>query len=301
MAGFTSSGTYTGAVLIKEAYEPGFIDAVYTNNDLLKLFPAPTAHQGGRYIDWIVRKAGNTSVEVFTEGANQPAAGNQSWVLAYVSPTYFRAMVQISGHARDAMKSAYLDGLDAEMVLAQEDIRDLMNTSFMGGTYGLELAVDAGSTYAGIARGSAAYWESTETAHSAALSYTGLIDLYETIRNNDKGGQPGLIVGPHNQLTNFYNLGGQPGLKVIDPTDPAKGYSSQSFNGVPFVGIGDMTDTVIAMLDMRPGQWATKIVRPFEVKTMAPSGDSDIYQISTAAALVCFNPAKHGKLTGVTA
>lgn len=298
---FTAGGSTQGALLIEEVYQPSVVEAVYINNEFLSLFPAPTQQVGGRYVNWLVHKGGNGSVEVFTEGQGSPNSGGQTYALAQVAWTYIRAMVEITGHARDALQSGYADGIEGEMTGAANDIRDLLNTSFMGGTYGLELAVDSGSTYAGIARGSAAYFESTETAVGGVLAFSNLIDLEEAIRDNDKGGRPKMIVCPWNQNTNIYNLGGQPAIKMIGAGDPAPNYTGQTFNGKPIVAVGDMTDTVIAMLDMSPGEFGVVQIRPFRVDFQGRGGDADVYQVSTGAAFVTYCPKHHGKLTGVTA
>jgi hypothetical protein len=298
---YQAAGAATGAILIQEQYEAQFREAVYKNGDLLALLPEPRPSSGGNYHNWIVHRGANGSVEVFTENQGQPVPGNQSWVAAQIAHTYFRAMIQVTGHAKDALRAHIVDGIEQETLMAIEDIKDLMNTSFMGGTYGLELAVDSTSTYAGIARGSAAYWESTETAHSAALTYTALINLKESIKDNDKGGRTTHWLMPNNQVTNLFNLSGQQAIKVIGPEDAMKGYSSQTIDGSPVVGLGDMTDTVIAAMDMRPGQIEAIVHRPFTVDYQGRSGDSDVYQISWAGCVPVYLPKNHGKLTAVTA
>jgi hypothetical protein len=219
-----------------------------------------------------------------------------------VSWTYFRVMLQITGHARDALGSAWLPAIEEEAILAREDLGDLITTSFMGSTYGIELAVDYGSTYAGVTRSGAAGWfESTETAHSAALSTDAMIDLQETIRNANKGGQPMISLGNLNQESNIYRLGGPHLITNQNPADKTPGLMQNRIAGTAYVSVPDFTTTVIMMLDMRPRNWAAKQIRPFSVKEMAPSGDSDIMQLSWGGALVCKQPRFQGKLTGVTA
>jgi len=295
---FTAGGATQGAVLIKEQYQAAVTDAVYINNQFAPLFRRQT-QQGGRYVNWIVHKSGNTSVEIFTEGQGTPNSGGQGYGLAQVAPTYIRAMVEVTGHAKDAMQSNYANGIDMEISSAANDMADLFTTSFLGGTYGLELAIDAGSTYAGIARGSAAYWESTETAHNAVLSFSGLQDLNEAIHDNDKGGNPKMVLCPWNQVTNVYNLGGMPFIKAAGPQDQAPSSLAPTWNGMPVTGIGDMTDTVIVLFD--PADCALVETRPFTVDFQGRSGDANVYQLSMAIAFVVWNPKLHGKLTGVTA
>lgn len=300
-AAFTAAGTTTGAALIKEIYMPSWIEGVFKNNELLKHFPSPVASGGDTAVRWKVHGGANGSVEVFGEGQAQPSADSQDWYNAAVNFVYFRAMVQLTGHAKDAMKSNWVNGLEEEMTLAKEDITDLITTSYMESTYGLEVAVDATSTYAGITRGSATYFESQETAVSAAVGYSNLIAMYQGLRDNNVGAKPGLILCPWNQYTRIYNISGGPAIRASDSNDIARGYEAISFNGVPVAPLPDMTDTVILFLDMGPEKWAHIVHRDWDVKQMAPSGDSDVYQISYAGILACKNPMKQGKLTGCTA
>jgi hypothetical protein len=304
---FTTTGTANGAVLISEVYGPGIVDAVYTNDWLStqiggrSIFPTKV-WGGGTKANWLVRKAGNSSVTVFTEGEAQNAADAQSYAHAAVAWTYLRGMVQISGHALDAMRSNYasMSVVDSEIGGTSKDLGDLLCTSFLGSTYGLEVAIDNTTTYAGIARGSAAYFESTETDVSAKLAATDLLDLLETIRDNDKGGRPSCWLAPLNQQTNMYNLSGVPSVTQVTDQDRAPAFGNQSFGGLPIIAIGDMTDSLIVALDARPGQLDVAVIRPLQVKPMAPSGDSDIYQLSIGAALLVYSPKNSGKLVNLT-
>jgi len=308
---------YGADVALQTAFEASFVDAVYRNNEFLGMsvngvpvFPASPLGGDISSFRWKVNSAGNTSAEVFTEGGTQPTPVAQTYVNAAVAAVYFRAMTRISGHVRDAINQGAaftgLDVIEQEFALGFADIQDLVNTTLMGSTNsGLEVAIDSGSTYAGIARGSAAYWESTETALGGALTRAGLLNLHEAIRDNDKGGRPGLLIGPHNQWTNYAQLAGEPGaannsVRVMGSGNYDIAPSTASFMGLPFASVGDFTDTVIAMLDINAGQWALKIRRPFEVRA-DQSGDDDVYQLSTASCLICRSPKRHGKLTGVTA
>lgn len=293
--------TTTGANAIREAYAPGFDEAVFRNNSLMSLFNWQDA-VGDTAYRWKLNSAGNNSVEIFTEGAAQPAAGNQTYVNAAVSWTYFRVMLQVTGHARDALRSNWIAAIEEEAVLGRADLVDLITTSFMGSTYGLETAVDYGDVYAGITRnGSAGYFESTETAHGGALTTDGLIDLQETIRNADKNGKPDTILCNLNQETNIYRLGGPHLITNLNPGDKTPSLLNNQIAGCRVVAVPDFTTTVLLMLDMRPSNWAPTIIRPFSVKEMGPSGDSDIWQFSWGGALVCKMPKFQGKLTGVTA
>ena len=120
----------------------------------------------------------------------------QTYVNAAQSPVAFWAWTRVSGHLRDAVRNGARKGalnpIDNEFVAGFEDLRDLMNTTFMASTYGLELIVDDGSTYAGIAQSTNAHWLPTVTNQNGALTRAGMLNTDEAARDNDKGGRPSI-------------------------------------------------------------------------------------------------------------
>jgi hypothetical protein len=298
---FLAGGSTTGTELIKEIYSGQLIEGVYKNSGLLPLFGAPVDSGGGTKHQWHIHTTANDSVETFTEGQGQPDPGNQQYTSPEVSYKYFRGLLNITGHARDAMRRNWVNGLDLEMSMLKEDIVDLVTTTYMDATDGIRAAVDSTTTYAGVTRGSVTYFEANENAVNAIVSFGDLIDLYEEQRDNDIGARPDLILCPWNQYTRIYQITGQPAIKNIAPLDAASGYNSQVFAGMSIQPLGDLTDTVIFMLDRRPGNWTVVQHRPFQVKEMAPAGDSDVYQLSVAVNLICLHPKFQGKLTGCSA
>jgi hypothetical protein len=307
-------------------YVDGYVDCVFRNNYLLgMLHPAtrqpvfPALEVGDSNYRWKAQSAGNTSVAVFTESASAPTPVAQTYVNAAVSYTYFWGWIRVSGHIRDIMRNSAYAGLPLianEFISTTEDIRDLMNTSFMGSSYsGLEVSIDSGTTYAGIARGSAGYWESTETAVGGALTKASLANAMEGAEDNDKGGKISLLLAPRNQLTNYGTFAGTPntqnhnfratvgdlraGFDIEAPT------TSLSFQGVPIVGVPDMTNTIWLGLDLRQTEvgpnFGLSTRREFEIRGPVISGDDDVWEVSSAAALICHKPKLCWKNTGVTA
>lgn len=310
MPGLSVANTDSASQFIQDMFFDEAVNALYYNDFFglqrngNSIFPK-VLWGGGSSVKWAVRRGANTTTEVFTEGQALQEGSYQKYSEAAVSWTYARATIQLTGHALDAMQSTSvpIDAINSEVVGASEDISDLLTTSFLGSTYGLELSVDSTSTYAGIARGAATWWESAETAVGGALKMSDLIDLHEGCVDNSRGANPsaGLWVVPWNQVTNIFNLAGVPGMKTFDPSDPAASWGNSSIAGGPVIGVGDLTDTVILHLDVSPGKFAIPVIRPFRVEFQQRAGDSTIYQCSTGAAFVNKNPVKDGKLTGVTA
>lgn len=293
----------THANALNEVFLPKYQEAVYYNSDVLKYFGVPKPHTGGQYVNWKAHSAAAGTAAIYNETSVMPSAINETVVNAYVAPVYIWDVVQISGILKDALGStAHYDAFDLEIMGKIASIKDLFETSFLGSTYGLEVAIDSSSDYAGITRSGATYFQSTETAVSAALSLSDLKDLIEACRDNDKGGlKKPLWMVPGNQYSNIWSLTGSPGYKVFNPADPLQNYSNQMLDNAPVVPVGDMTDTVILALDMRPELWRYEEFRPLRVEEHNKVGDSDTYLITAALSLACLNPKFHGKLTGVTA
>ena len=311
---FTAAGSTTGAVLIRDLYQSDFVDTCYFTNFLGLRMPdgrdlfVKKLWGGGSNYRWVVRQnTGNTSVEIFTEGQVQPTPNQQDYSAASVAFSYYRAMVQLTGHAVDAMGSSQIpiDAVSSELDGAAQDVSELMNTTFLGATNsGLEVAVDSTTTYAGIARGAATYWESVETSVGGALTITALEDMLETLLDNDVGARPQALLAPFNQLTNYARLTGTPYMQNGPPNDKGQQLVAPQFAGMPLLGVGNFSNTVIAMLDLGTTQrpkFRVPVIRPMQVKTMAPNGDSDVYQVSTGAAFICTDPMRQGKLVSVTA
>lgn len=318
----TQYGSGTG---IAQLYRDNFISGVFKNNSLLSLQvngrPVfPELPVGDTSYRWKMQTSANTSVAVFTEGASAPtpvAAGYANLAVAY---TYLWGWIRISGHVRDAVRNASPAGLNVvanEFLSTRDDLRDLMNTGLMStSNAGLLVAIDSTTTYAGQARGSATWFEATETNHNGALTRAGLLNIHETCRDNDKAGVTSVILCPENQATNYLQLTGEPnaqnssivaevGMFGGRGMDLAPDPRRLSFMGIPIVPLPDFDNDTFAGLDLRMTpvgpSWGLSIRRPFEMRGPDMSGDDDVYEISTAVALICHNPKTQWKLIGVTA
>jgi hypothetical protein len=313
---------YSSNVGIATVFAPSFVNAVFKNNHFLGLVingkPLfPELKVGDTAYRWKVLSSANTSAAVFTEGAAAPTPVAITPKNAAVDYTYVWAWIRITGHVRDAMKNATPEGLNMvtqEFIGAQEDIVDVFNTGFMGASNaGLQVSVDSTTTYAGISRGSAAYWESSEAAVGGAGT---LAALAEVIRDNDKGGLPGVWLTAVNQVTNYIRLMGVVAAANAAPRvemtlagggslDIGPSPVQTAFQGAPFIGLPDFTNTVQVALDTRMTKVGPKngisIRRPFELRGPDMAADDDVWEASSAAALINHMPKLDGKNTGVTA
>ena len=312
--------TTTAAKAIDDVFEPSFIDEVYrytflgiTDKSGMPVFPqSPTG--GGTSVGWKVHTTGQTA-EVFTEGDPTSPAGNQAYVDAQVAPTYFRVMTEWTGHLADALQdpAMFFDAIEAEIELAQLDLFNLINQTFMGATYsGILVSIDETTTYAGVSRAaSPAYFSSTETDVSTTQSLASMEDTVETQNGTNKGGIPGVIIMAPNQATNYSRLPGVVGssnnsVRVnlsSDGTPLDVGYNMDdlSFQGAPIKRVPGFSTTTVAYLDTRPGIWNLRVHRSFQSDWQGRVGDGDEYAHTTAMLLQNRRPKLHAKQINVTA
>jgi hypothetical protein len=291
--------TSTLSTAIREAYAPGFELTVYRNRGLLPLFAPPIDSGGDTAYRWKINTTGNNSVEIYSEGQGQLAPGNQAYVNAAVDYLAFRFMTQITGHLRAALRSRWFNAIEEEQSLGMEDMIDLINTTYMASTYGLEAAIAATGSYAGLTRGSITYFESAVTAVNDSLALSDIQDMLEGLKDNERGVTPDLLLGPVNQETNIYRLAPEAGMRTTGYENPLPNFQGQRVAGMTPAFLGDWTDTVLCYLRRSD----VKVIQhqPFMVKEMAPSGDSDVMQNSYMGIIVHVNPKLAGKNTGVTA
>lgn len=288
-------------------------ETVFRNKHFLKLFRQVPAIGDTGY-RWNANTAGNTAVETFVEGQAAPSAGKQTYVQAMVGYLHFRAVLNWTGHLRAALANVegrYFQAIDEEIRSGQQDLADLMETTFMGtGSAGLQLAVDSSGTYAGINRATETTWQSQEDAIGGALSIANLEDLEEELRDSERGANPDLVISRQNQFTNYQRTIGPAaasgGVFRIQMDAAAAGTkadlglvaSEGSFAGKRWVCVPDLTNTIVVMLDSR--YWVLAVHEDFDVQDKASADDSVTRHITWRGALVCRNPRRQGKLTGLT-
>lgn len=283
---------------IKDNYEPGFKDEVF-HNTFFNFFGPFSDSGGDTHKRWKAHTTGNSSVELYVEDQGQPAAGHQAYVNLAQEYLAFRFLTRVTGHARAALRSQWFNAIEEEQALGNKDLIDLMSTTAMASTYGLEAHIAATGTFGGVSRGSASYIESLVTAINRDLELTDILDMIEQLSDNDRGARPNVIVGPLNQQTRIYQFAAPGGMKVVDNRDAAPNFQQQAVAGMVPIFVPDWTDTVIAMF--RKEDVAAIEHQGYLVKDMAPSGDSDVYQTSWMGLILHQRPRLAGKLTGCTA
>lgn len=290
---------------------------LFYNEQFLAHFPRMPGIQGGDSFRFPIAVTGNGSAATFTEGAAVGVSGQVTWIQASAAWTYFRSIVQITGHAKDSANGTQNGPMqvDYEFTNGALAVRDLTNTTLLAdaATGILGIVDDDTTNFYGIDRAVYTGLQSVVTTVGGALAHTHLYDLYEFLSDNDRGAVlgmgRGMVMSGFNQQTNYTSLGVPVGANNISRRDVSgpSGYdigynpTAVGFNGMPWVSVPDFVDTEIAMLDTSPGYWGLAVHRDFTVDELSKDDDSQTFQLSTALALICKQPEKQGKLETVTA
>lgn len=274
------------------------------------LFPVLPS-RGGKNWNWPVLYD-IEDAETYSEGQGAPAPGSTTPLMASLaySNGYVQRSIEISGHAIDAARDEgeIVDMFSTEIAGAAERIVDLINVNALGtGTASLGLGIDSAGTYAGLDRSTRTRWGSYEAAVSAALSRSALDDAVEALCDNDRGAriEDLLILCPVNQLTNHGALAGVASTTAMIPINAPGGgkldlgFTGHSHQGIPMVGIPDMTNTEIFIVHRPSIYWV--LHRPLRIEAKPSEGDSMKWLLTCSIIPVVHRPHLCGKLTGVTA
>lgn len=270
-----------------------------------------TAQVGGSPFKWNIASAENSSAEVYVENQALPSAGQRSYAQASVSAFYARTVASVTGHVRDQQRTGafYEDAEQAELASATRALMKQVEDSLLGTTYGLPVAVDSTTTYAGIAVGTVAAWASYELAVGGALSLAALDLMYRTLIG--RGGTPSHILTVPAQITAYTglaNVGHATATPVFLGQLPGQGgvfdmgliRTMPTWNGIPFVQQRNMTSGELYMLDVNTARFEVAVHRDLTVEPLAKVNDNQQWQLSMAQGLIVERRDIQGKLTGLT-
>lgn len=160
----------TVAEIIRELWETPFVEALARVSWLYRFFG--TAGGGGDGLRWKVHYSGNSSSTSYGLDDTPPAAGHQSYDRAFLAWKRNWITVSIDGllAAMTSGGGGFLEAESSELAGALQDFIVALNAQFWGdGTGnddkdidGIEAAISASGTYAGLARASRPWWQSYE-------------------------------------------------------------------------------------------------------------------------------------------
>jgi len=313
----TSTDTTVIANAIMERKAPGFIDAVFRNDRLLAILrqfglnePDPGTIDGTSH-KWDVAYSANASAGSYSEGDAMAVADSNLFVEAALAWVYFEGVIKVTGHAKDALKNGgHFAAIDSQFPLLQEDIKNQRTATYLGsGTNGILNAIAATGTYAGITRGSAAYWESYTDTTAEAQSILVHREVQRSIRAGDKGGYPNLHLTTRASKDGYANLigfpaGTTPGMRADVGNGPANvdfGAGMPSLDDAPIIPMDDLGTGNFLSLDISAASPVRHmVIRPMQTVFHSRVGDAELYHVTTGGALVFENPKRCGKHTAYT-
>lgn len=303
------------ATAINNYVMPGFVPLWrndYTLSILRALGMVETTGRG-QYYKWHMNSSGNSSAAIFTENDPAPASVAQGYVEPYIGWNHYWAWVTITGIGRDVVDGGYFDAVTAAVQLGMADLVDYRSNILLGATNnGLQVAIDSTTAYAGITRGSAAYFESTE---SSTATLAGLRALHRGVRDADKGGSPRAHLVSPTVMEWYAGLAGVPAssamsnasIRVVQSAnglpysvDHGLALSGMGFYGAPIVEVPDLTSTVWIMLDTSFNGVKHVTIRPLQIEFHSNIGDNQLFKITAGSALVIERPARQGKMTSIS-
>jgi hypothetical protein len=311
MAGAT---TTTLATAIQTIFAPQMRKTFYEGTPLMRLLGIRPS-LGGDSHDWKVNYAGNAG-RSYSEGDAPGPAGNQAFADLSLAHSNFDNTVQISGHARDAMKNGYFNGVEKEMM---GGISGLMHTVETAMVTQFIAAINDDTTYAGQTR-TTVHTDSDVTAGgTAALTLAMLSEMYETLTldpraveyNNPK--EFG-IISSQEQLTAYTEIGtGITQVGSTDATGPNYPYATMStdqildagklkhtveYNRIPWFVVPTMTNTYVFLTKM-----ADVFIEESRSLTIDPLGkidDTDRWLLTWGGVLVHEDPYRAGRIEALT-
>ncbi|GAB4295400.1 MAG: hypothetical protein Kow0090_10310 [Myxococcota bacterium] len=273
---------------------------------LLSLFPmVPGA---GENIKWPVNHSGITGSSFNPETDSYQNPGEQSYSEAILPWKYINVTLKISGRAQDVAEGALFNDGNLTAMLVEEAARDLMmtlETQLKGdGTGnegkdidGIQAAVSASGTYAGIDRAVYTWWQSHINDVQGAWSEAEMQESLEALLDSPRNGQVNLgVTGPTqwHKIANVLKSQNQ----YLNTTQLAAGATAIVYDGVPIVPISGYPNDRLDLINT--DDFSIVVIRDVKVVELARTSDNEEYAVSFGCNLRCRNPRAQGALVNLT-
>ncbi|MHC5062111.1 MAG: hypothetical protein ACYTFK_13685 [Planctomycetota bacterium] len=305
--------TTTLATAIQTIFGPKMIKTFDEGTPLLNLL-GKSPSRGGDSTDWKLNYAGNAG-EAYSEGDTPPAAGNQSFADATVAHSNYWNVVQITGHAMDAMKNGYFDGVEKEMM---GGVSGLLRTIELALMAQLVAAINDDTSYAGQTRATVHSDSYVVAGGSAALTLAMLSELYEALKLSPRsvGYDPSdhMFLSAPEQWTAYTEIatgityvGDDESTGVHRPFTTAQtdtsldaGLQAKSgfYNRIPWFEVNSLTNTYVFLT-----RRSNILIEESRALTIAPLGkidDSDRFLLTWGGNLTHEDPFRAGRIEALT-
>jgi hypothetical protein len=320
MAGVAAANAAASAGSIQEALQDrrmdGVIENLFRNTEVMGEFGTPRPMLAGSTYKVDNHYAGNTSVGTYQEGDSFGTAGAQSYLTALWPVAYYKALIQITGHAQDQLSipgGVHFDQLGMEFSRGMTDVVNKVNVDMLGtGTtapIGIQGIIDDSGTVAGISRVTYTWWKAfedssptsttivvadlnTAIATTADATYEAQID--EIWTSWTQAGKLKTVLGNMGIAGNPYQNAGS-GAAPLNMGSPLQ---LPSMGNIQIKAKRDLTSTIY--LGLTKPTFFTTVMRNFTVNQQGRTDDSTKYDITCAFGLCCTAPRKNFKLSGLT-
>lgn len=314
MAGLTAASSIADALRTQAV--AGVVESLFRNDEVMSEF-GMREFTGGSTINRKHHYAGNTSVDTYDEGDAIGVAGAQSYLTALWPEKHYKAVVQITGHARDYLRdgsneAAFFDQIGMETDRAFADLVDRVSTDMLGtGTtapVGIQGIVDSAGTVAGINRSTYTWFQAYEAAGSSTvISTTDLNSAMYQSSDATYAGQVSEIWTSPKQGYRYRESIGNAGvanspIRIIQTGPGSMPVGSPAADDPLFLGgrqiktKRNLTNSVwlgLTKIDFFIGR-----MRDWQVDALAKVDDSDKFLITGSFGLGNDNPKRSWKLTG---
>lgn len=312
MAGAT---TTTLAAAIATTFEPGMTKTFYEGTPFLNLIGFPgRPNSGGDSIDWKLNYAGNAGA-IINEGDALPAAGNQTYADMTIAHILFVNTVEFTGHAVDAMKNGYFDGIKAEMDGGVSGLLHKIEEKFVTV---IEGAINDDTSYGGQTRATVHADSYVVAGGSAANTLANLSELYESLTLDGRGvvydprrhfifSSPEQVTAYTEVATALMKVGDDESTGVNRPyttsqtdakLDAGLMKHSIEYNGLPWYSIATATNTLVTLGDK--SEIVIEQSRPVTIEPLGKTDDNTKFEISWHGGLAYKDPYRAGRIEALT-
>lgn len=301
------------AVLLREVFEPGFVEAMNRDVSLLKFFKRDSFP--GKEIRWKIHYQGNSSASSYAETDNLPQAGAQAEINASVPYKLNWIAIQVTNFAVAATRGqgGFVDLLAYETREALEDLKNELNRQLMvqkrslmvrpnTDMDGIGCIVDDGQVdstvtgYAGISFSSNPWWKPYVLANGGQprpLTIALLQRMRMELNKPPRNAQTDKILCAEVHLYQYGNLMASLRRFTPDQTLDA-GYPSMAFDGIRITGIPTLPAGDMYFLQTR--DWGYYVLQNFNTEEKFVNGDARYFVVTHYAQLVCRALHRQGRI-----
>lgn len=307
--------TTTLASAIATTFIPGMVKTFDEGTPLLNFLGFPgKPNLGGDSIDWKLQYAGNAG-SILNENDALPAAGNMTYADMTIAHILFVNVVEFTGHAVDAMKNGYFDGIAKELDGGVSGLLHKIEEKFVTV---LEGAINDDTSYGGQTRATVHADSYVVAGGSAANTLANLSELYQALTLDGRGVtyDPArhFLFSANEQTTAYTEIAtghivtgdaeasGSHRPYVTNQTDDTLDAGMMKhtlrYNGLPWYGFRTATNTLVSLADR--SQIVLEWSRPITIEPLGKNDDNTKFEISWHGGLAYIDPYRAGRIEALT-